>query len=180
MNNILRKPINRLGYDFIAEKHIPEGKDEYYIRRRQNKKLFGEKKEYRHLTAGEIETLVQNNNTSEDWNKLWVTDAFNPDLVKRCSFYGLVRIAKLEPFYLEFKSVRMSVGLYDSTIVSCDFGDNVVVDHVNFIGHHIIGDESILMNINELSTSPQAKFGQGILKSDEEEEIGRASCRERV
>jgi len=170
MNNILRKPINRLGYDFIAEKHLPEGKDEYYIRNRQNKKLFGEKKEYRHLTAGEIETLVQNDNTSEDWNKLWVTDAFNPDLVKRCSFYGLVRISKLEPFYLEFKSVRMSVGLYDSTIVSCDFGDNVVVDHVNFIGHHIIGDESILMNINELSTSPHAKFGQGILKSDEEED----------
>jgi len=55
---------------------------------------------------------------------------FDPDLVKNCRFFGLVRIGKLESLYLEFNNIRLQVGLYDSTIISCDFGDNVVVNNV--------------------------------------------------
>jgi len=39
--------------------------------------------------------------------------------------FGLVRIGKLEPYYLEFHNLRRPVGLYNSTIISSDFGDNV-------------------------------------------------------
>ena len=52
---------------------------------------------YRQLTAYEIEVLVRNRNTSDDWNKIMVSDAFNPELVQNCKFFGLVRIGKLEP-----------------------------------------------------------------------------------
>ena len=80
--------------------------------------------------------LVRNSNTSDNWNNILVSDAFNPELVKNCKFYGLVRIGKLEPYYLEFNNLRMPVGLYNSTIISCDFGDNVVIDNVNY--HELI------------------------------------------
>lgn len=173
MNNITKKPIQRLGYDFLDKKYIPRGKDEYYLRDQQNAMLHGQRgeREYRHLSAKEIETLVQNNNTSEDWNKILVTGAFDAGLVKHCHFYGLVRIGKLEPYFLEFHNLQLPVGLYNSTICSCDFGDNVVVDNVNFIAHYIIGDEVILVNVNEMSTSPHAKFGNGILKDGEPESV---------
>jgi hypothetical protein len=173
MNNITKKPIQRLGYDFLDKKYIPRGKDEYYLRDQQNALLHGQRgeREYRHLSAKEIETLVQNNNTSEDWNKILVTGAFDAGLVKHCHFYGLVRIGKLEPYFLEFHNLQLPVGLYNSTICSCDFGDNVVVDNVNFIAHYIIGDEVILVNVNEMSTSPHAKFGNGIIKDGEPESV---------
>lgn len=173
MNHITKKPIQRLGYDFVDKKYIPRGKDEYYLRDRQNALLHGQQgeREYRHLSAKEIETLVRNNNTSDDWNKILVTDAFDAGLVKHCHFYGLVRIGKLEPYFLEFHNLRLPVGLYNSTICSCDFGDNVVVDNVNFIAHYIIGNEVILVNVNEMSTSPHAKFGNGILKEGEPEKV---------
>lgn len=171
MNKIIKKPISKLGYDFITDKYIPRGKNEYYLRDKQNAEIFGKDKLYRHLTAREIETLVQNNNTSDDWNKLFVTEAFDADLVKGCHFFGLVRIGKLEPYYLEFHNLRLPVGLYSSTICSSDLGDNVVIDNVNFLSHYIVGNESIIVNVNEISTSPHAKFGNGIIKENEDEKV---------
>ncbi len=115
--------------------------------------------------------LVRNNNTSDDWNNILVSDAFNPDLVKNCKFFGLVRIGKLEPYFLEFHNLRMPVGLYNSTMISCDFGDNVVMDNVNYMSHYIIGNEVMIVNVNELATTSVAKFGNGTVKDGEKEDI---------
>ncbi len=164
-NNILKKKLSTLGYGFVAPEYIPEGKDEYYLRNIDNKHAAS----YRQLSAYEIEVLVRNRNTAENWSKILVSDAFNPELVKNCKFFGLVRIGKLEPYYLEFSDLKAPVGLYNSTIISSDFGDNVVIDNVNFLSNYIIGNEVIITNVNELVTSNYAKFGNGILKEGEDE-----------
>ena len=132
MNQIHRSPINSLGYNFISAENLPKGKDEYYLRNKQNTNGI----RYRGLSAYEIEALVRNRNTSDDWNRILVSNAFNPELVQNCKFFGLVRIGKLESYYLEFHNLRRPVGLYSSTIISCDFGDNVVIDNVH-ISHTI-------------------------------------------
>src|ERR1700712_5626101 len=98
MNEIIKQPLNSIGYHFVAREFLPEGKDEYHLRNLQNRSgIF-----YRNLSAYEIEVLVRNNNTSDDWNKINVSDAFNPELVKNCKFYGLVRIGKLESIALDY------------------------------------------------------------------------------
>ena len=165
-NEIKKHKIASLGYNFVPAGMLPEGKDEYYLRNLQNNGI-----EYRQLTAYEIEVLVRNRNTSDNWNNIYVSDAFNPELVKNCKFFGLVRIGKLEPFCLEFSDLKVPVGLYNSTIISSDFGDNVVIDNVNYLSHYIIGNEVIIVNVNELVTSNYAKFGNGIVKEQEEENI---------
>lgn len=166
-NNILKVPVSSLGYGFIPANQIPKGKDEYYLRNIQNRSGI----DYRQLSAFEIEVLVRNRNTSDNWNNILVSDAFNPELVKNCKFYGLVRIGKLEAFYLSFSDLKVPVGLYNSTIISCDLGDNVVVDNVNYLSHYIIGNEVILNNINELVATNHTKFGNGILKTGESEAV---------
>ncbi|MBI3883166.1 MAG: DUF4954 family protein, partial [Sphingobacteriales bacterium] len=123
--------------------------------------------QYRQLNAQEIEVLVRNRNTSDDWNKILVSTAFNPELVKNCKFYGLIRIGTLEPSYLEFRNLRMAVGLYNSTIISCDLGNNVCIDNVNYMAHYVIGNDVMIANVNELATTAAAKFGNGILKDGE-------------
>ncbi|HET9057998.1 MAG TPA: DUF4954 family protein [Chitinophagaceae bacterium] len=167
MNEIKKQHISSLGYNFIPPQYIPEGKNEYYLRNMQNRSGI----KYRQLTALEIETLVRNSNSSDNWNNVLVSEAFNPELVKNCKFFGLVRIGKLEPAFLEFHAVRMQVGLYNSTIISCDFGDNVVVDNVNYLSHYIVGNSVIIANVNELATTNYSKFGNGILKEGEDEKI---------
>ncbi len=166
-NNIIKIPVEKLGYNFIKPEFLPEGKDEYYLRNLQNRSGIN----YRNLTAYEIEALVKNRNTSDDWNKILVSDAFNPELVKNCKFFGLVRIGKLESFFLEFSDMKYAVGIYNSTIISTDIGDNVVIDNVNYLSHYILGNEVILVNVNELATTDHSKFGIGILKEGEPEDI---------
>ena len=167
MNNITKLPLNALGYDFIKKQYLPKGKDEYYLRNLQNRNGTT----YRQLSAFEIEVLVRNRNTSDNWNNILVSDHFNPELVKNCKFYGLVRIGKLEPYFLGFSDLKVAVGLYDSTIISSDIGDNSVINNVHYLSHYIIGQEVILTNINEIQTTETCKFGNGIIKEGEQESV---------
>jgi hypothetical protein len=167
MNIITKHQINNLGYGFVDAKYLPEGKDEYYLRTIQNKNGLT----YRGLTSSEKEILIRNGNSSDDWNKILVSEAFEPGLVKNCKFFGLVRIGKLEPFYLEFNNLRMPVGLYNSTIISCDLGNNICIDNAAYLSHYIIGNEVMIANVNELATTDYSKFGNGILKDGEHESV---------
>jgi hypothetical protein len=166
--NILKKsPAGSLGYDFVKPEFLPEGKDEYYLRNLQNRTGI----DFRKLTSDEIESLIRNRNTSDNWNNILVSGIFDPELIKNCKFFGLVRIGNLENICLEFSDMKYAVGLYNSTIISCDFGNNVVIDNVNYLAHYIIGNEVIIVNVNELATTDHAKFGNGILKAGEKENV---------
>lgn len=167
MNEIQKSPIENLGYNFIPAKYIPKGKDEYYLRNLQNRNGIS----YRPLTAAEKKILTRNDNVSDDWTKVLVSDQFNPELVKNCRLFGFIRIGKLEPIFLSFHDIRLTVGLYNSTIISCDFGDNVAVDNVNYMSHYIVGNEVIIVNVNELAATDHSKFGNGILKKGEKESV---------
>lgn len=165
MGFIKRFDAQLLGYDFIERDHLPEGKDEYYIRYQQKPKNG-----YRKLTGQEVDMLVRNGNMSDNWDTVQVDDPFNPGLVRNCIFFGLIRIGKLEPQCLEYHDLRLPVGLYNSMIISSDIGNNVAVHNVGYLAHYIIDDETMLFNINEMETSPKAKFGNGIIKDGETED----------
>ena len=167
MNIIKTHPVKDLGYNYIDKKYIPKGKDEYYLRNIQNRNNV----KYRPLTTSEIDTLVHNRNTSDNWNKILVTDPFNANLVRNCKFFGLVRIGSLQALYHEFHNLRMAVGLYNSSIISCDIGDNVCIDNVNYLSHYVISNDVMIANVNELASTDNSKFGNGILKEGEPESI---------
>ena len=54
MNDIQKSQIGTLGHDFIPQQYIPKGKDEYYLRKVQNRNGI----HYRNVTANEIKILV--------------------------------------------------------------------------------------------------------------------------
>jgi len=163
MEFLKRFDAGMLGYGFIDEAYLPKGKDEYYLRFEQNPR-----KDFRHLTEKEVDKLVRNGNSSDCWDKVLVSDPFDSSLVRNCSFFGLIRIGKLEAQCLEFHDLRLNVGLYNSMIISTDLGDNVALHNVGYLAHYIIGDESMFFNIEEMETSYRAKFGNGMLKDGEE------------
>lgn len=167
MNIIKTHPVEELGYHFIDAKYIPKGKDEYYLRNQQNTSGVS----YKPLTTLQIETLIHNRNTSDNWNNILVANNFNAGLVKNCKFYGLVRIGAMEPYYREFHNFRMAVGLYNSTIISCDLGNNICIDNVNYLSHYILGDDVMIANVNEMAITDHAKFGNGIIKEGENENV---------
>ncbi len=155
-----------MGYNFIPKEYLPEGKDEYYLRFQQNPAT-----DYRPLSAAEITVLKSNGNRCNNWEDVLVRDGIDIHLIERCTFYGLVRIGKLEPLFLEFSEFRTAVGLYNCLIVSCDIGNNVVLKNVRFLSYYIIEDDVIIANVNEMSCTSHTKFGNGIIKEGETEDV---------
>lgn len=157
-----------LGHNFIPKQFLPEGKDEYYLRNAQSPKAADY---WRQLRPGEIEALIANGNTADDWDNVRVAEKFDPGLVRDCQFFGLVRIGALQGLALEYHELVTPVGLTNSRIIACDFGDNVAIHHVRHLAHYIIGDGCILLDVDEMHVSSHAKFGNGIVKDGEDESV---------
>jgi hypothetical protein len=162
------KPSGSMGRNFIPSEYLPQGSDEYFLRNIQNPKPVGH---WRKLHADELECLVKNGNTAETWEDVLVTDVFNPNLIKNTDFYGLVRIGKMRDVVLEHHDMQIAAGIRNSTVVSCDIGDDVAIRNVSYMAHYIIGNQCILADINEMHTTNYAKFGNGILKDGEPEKV---------
>ncbi len=159
-------PLKSLGRSFIPEQFLPAGEDEYYLRNRQSGKPADA---WRKLRPDELEALVKNGNTAEDWATVLVEDQFSPHQVLNCQFFGLVRIGRLEELCLTYHDMSVPVGISNSLIVNCDIGDNAAIHHVRYLAHYIIGEHVILLNIDEMHVTNHAKFGNGILKDGEDE-----------
>ena len=79
MSTVNIVPGSNLGKNFIPAEFVPAGKNEYYLRLEQS---TGAADRWRHLHADEIEKLVKNNNTSDNWDDILVTNEFAADLDK--------------------------------------------------------------------------------------------------
>jgi hypothetical protein len=168
MDNVSILPAQSIGRSFIPKEFIPAGKDEYCHR---NTQIPWPQNRWRHLRADEIKLLVQNRNTSDNWDEVFVTDSFDPTRIINTAFFGLVRIGRVQNIILEHHDLQVPAGITNSTIISCDIGDDVAIHHVRYLGHYIIGDRCMLLNIDEMHTTNHAKFGNGILKEGEPEDI---------
>jgi len=159
MSEINLIPINRLGSDsseYNSRRELPfNTKDE----------------EWRPLNRNEIEALKLGGSTADDWSNLLVLEGFNPNLVAECRFYGKVRIGRLSDSFLEFHDLRLRVGLYNCTVISCDIGNDSALHNINYMSHVVVEERCILFNINELITTDHAKFGNGVVIEGEEEEV---------
>lgn len=159
---------DQLYNSFLDPKYIPAGKDKYYLR---NTQVCAPKGGWRHLNSFEIETLVKNDNTAMSWDNIMVTDEFDPMMVKNNKFYGFVRIGRVTDNGLQYHDLRLSCGITNSSIHSCDIGDDCAIHNVHYLSHYIIGDRCMLFNIQEMSCTDHAKFGNGILKDGEDENV---------
>lgn len=157
-----------IGRNFIPSEFLPAGKDEFYQR---NKQVIPPKSGWRNLRSGEIELLVKNENTCEDWDDLLVTDEFDPNMIKNTSFYGLVRIGRLRNVIVQHHDLRLPAGITNSLVIACDIGDDVAIHNVHYLAHYIIGDRCVLFNIQEMHTTDHAKFGNGTIKDGEPENV---------
>lgn len=168
MSKITILPVEKFGYDFVPKEFLTDGADEYTIR---NIQVGASDHSWRQLTSDEIEVLAKNGNTSTDWFNVLVEDPFDPSLIKNSLFAGLVRIGATEPCYMQYHDFIVPVGITNSRIISCDIGDNCAIHDCAHLAHYIIGDFVILSRIDEMATSNYAKFGEGIVKDGEKEDV---------
>ena len=168
MEKVTVLPTDRLYDAWIDPKYIPSGKDKYYLRNKQSRSPKGG---WRHLRSDEIERLVKNNNTAVSWDNILVTNEFDTNMVKGNKFYGFVRIGRITSDGLQFHDLRLPIGISNSSIHSCDIGDDCAIHNVHYLSHYIIGNRCMLFNIEEMCSTDHAKFGNGIVKDGEPESV---------
>jgi len=168
MGNVAILPEDSIGHNFIPPEYLPKGENEYYLRNRQ---LNIPAEKWRHLKASEVERLVKNGNTSDNWDDILVTREFDPDQIKNTKFFGFVRIGRLRDVILEYHDLKLLAGITNSMIVACDIGDDVAIHNVRYLAHYIIGNNCMLVDIDEMHTTNHSKFGNGIVKDGEDENV---------
>lgn len=168
MDQITVKPAGSLGRHFIPSEYLPTGKDEHYLRNLQNTRPADS---WRKLRRDELECLIKNGNFADCWDDVLVTEPFDPRLIVNTRFFGLVRIGRMREIVLEHHDLQIAAGIRNSSIISCDIGDDAAIQNVSYLAHYIVGDRCILADINEMHTTNYAKFGNGILKEGEPEKI---------
>ena len=129
----------------------------------------------RHLTSAEIEVLEKNLNHNEDpsWNNFFVDDSeggFDPSLIHLSFFSGYIILGKIQHVVLKYNDLRLGCGIRRSKLSNVVVGDFCVIRNVFYLDNYRIGNRVILFNINEMSCTCHAKFGNGILKNGEPEE----------
>jgi hypothetical protein len=169
-------PEARYGYDFISEPFVPAGKDEYYLRNARLEALYadggtGRVDSYRRLSGDERAALEANRNRCSDWDAVLVRDPYNPRLVSDCFFAGLVRLGAMEGGLLRCHDYVLPVGITGSRIISCDIGDRSAIHDCRYLSHYITGDGVMLSSINEMDTTNHAKFGEGVIREGEDENV---------
>jgi len=159
MSELHLVPMKRLGFDFSES----SGSRDLPFRT--------EEQDWRQLRDEEIITLEQGGSRADNWINIQVLEGFNPRLISNCRFYGYVRIGRLSESYLEYHDLRLPVGLYNCTVVSCDIGNNTALHNVGYMAHVVVEEKCLLFNINELITTDHAKFGNGVVIDGEEEDV---------
>jgi hypothetical protein len=168
MNDISILPADRYGYDFIPQKYLRPGEDEYW---RRNEQAGKPPDSWRHLESREIEALVKNDNFCSNWDHFLVSDPFDPSLIRNSAFYGLIRLGALRNVLLQHHDFRIPAGIRNSTIISSDIGDDAAIQNCAYVSHYIIGERVILSRIDEMQVTNHAKFGNGVIIEGEEEDV---------
>ncbi|MBD3320683.1 MAG: DUF4954 family protein [Chitinivibrionales bacterium] len=168
METVAMLPDDALGKAFIPPEYLPGGKNEFYLREKQQPRR---NEMYRNLRSDEIEVLVKNGNTCDNWDTILVSEEFTPSLIKNSEFFGLVRIGRLKPAVLCHHDLKIPAGITSCRIISSDIGDDPALHTLRYLAHYIIGNRCILMNIDEMHVTDHAKFGNGILKDGESEDV---------
>jgi hypothetical protein len=127
------------------------------------------KEKARALRSEEIEALKAGGNRSGDWGKVLVSGEFDTSLVRNCEFSGLVRLGNIRNVVLEHDGVKVAAGITSSRIISCDIGDDCAIHDVHQMANYIVGSRCIVTSVDEMLTDEMAVFGNGIIKSGQDE-----------
>jgi len=123
-------------------------------------------RDYRKLSAEEIQVLENNSCWAENWDRVMVADGFRPYNFHRVVFYGDIRLGIFEKMIEVAKGFEKHSGINDATLRNVTVGDNCLIEKVgNFINNYTIGDDCYISNISTMETTDGASFGEGHLVS---------------
>ena len=129
---------------------------------------------YHSLSAEQIDQLIRQGCSSEDFSQVQVAEGFNAESVKSTHFSGQVKLGVFEKQVSFFGGVSRPSGISDATIHNCTIGNNVYISRVrNYIANYVIEDDAVIDHIELLAVEGQSSFGNRVEVSVVNEAGGR-------
>ena len=123
-------------------------------------------KEYRKLNQQEIDTLINNGCQAEDWNQVEVARGFDPECIKRTTFYGSAKLGGCCGSIEVSDGFVKRCGINNATLRNVTIGDSCLIENVgNYMNNVVVGDGCHISNVCTIETHPNPTFGQGKLIS---------------
>ncbi|MDR0989087.1 MAG: DUF4954 family protein [Prevotellaceae bacterium] len=130
--------------------------------------------DYRKLTEGEIQRLQSQACRADDWNQVFVADAFTPDHVHHTCFSGTVRLGVFTTLFTLEGGIRKHAGLRHVSLHNVTVGDDCCIENVhNYIANYDIGANTFISNVDVLLVDGITRFGNGVEASVLNETGGR-------
>ena len=119
--------------------------------------------QYRKLYGQEIDQLVKQGCTADDWANIEVTLGFKPDHVFHTRFSGQVQLGVFEHEFTLAGGMKKHAGLRYATLHNVTVGDNCCIENVkNYIANYQIGDYTFIENVDIILVDGISKFGNGV------------------
>ncbi len=129
-------------------------------KKKMKSRLFGN--DVRTLTGQEIKKLKAQSNDAEDWKKILVTKKFRPDHIVDNQFRGQCVLGLFDGKKLHaLSSVELPSGIFKSTIINSEIGDNCCIWNAGCISNYIINAQSVVYNVGSMVCSKDSSFGNG-------------------
>lgn len=116
---------------------------------------------YRLLSHSEIAALEKQGCFSPDWSKIKVKDPFSLEHVHHVRFLGEVMLGILGRSITQANGEKLTSRLFNSKIVQCELGDDVLLDNVQMIRNYRIGEQVIIQNVDAITVIEPSSFGNG-------------------
>lgn len=117
---------------------------------------------YKKLTQDQINTLVAQGCTAQEWSLVTVSDGFDPARVRNVCFLGTVRIGDLRGTTQLSQRLEKPNGIYQATLIDCTVGNRCRIANV---GAHIacydIAEQVCIEDVGLMQTFPDSPFGNG-------------------
>jgi len=117
---------------------------------------------YRALNKSEIGQLEQNGCQAQSWDKVNVSEGFDPRRVKNVEFAGTIKIGAFKKDAELYDGITKPAGLYNCNIQDCIIHEDVYISDVKFLANYEIHAYAVIDNVSALMVSGESSFGNGV------------------
>jgi len=117
---------------------------------------------FRRLTAKEIEKLISNGCSSEEWTRIEVKNSFDPSRCQNVIFSGDVRLGSFTKILTDESGVSSRCGIQNAHIHNCEIGSDVLICNIgDYLANYRVESDVIIKDCGKIHTEGVSSFGNG-------------------
>lgn len=117
---------------------------------------------YRSLQLNEIDSLVKQRCSCDDWENIKVKEGFSTDFVQEVHFSGKITIGLFNKDFATASGLIKHSGLFKANIHNCELADNIYVAGINDqVSNYKIETGAFISNVTCITCNKLSSFGNG-------------------